>query len=81
MAWVRTVGESEAAGYVKTLYDNLRADRGFVPNIIKSMTIRPELTRAWTGLHRTLMFGPSDLTRAEREMIATVVSVANRCEY
>ncbi len=81
MAWVRTVGEAEATGFVKTLYDTARRERGFVPNILKSMTIRPEVTRAWTGLHRALMFAPSDLTRAEREMIATVVSVANRCEY
>ena len=81
MAWVRTVEESEAEGYVKTLYEGLVKQRGWVPNIVKSTTIRPEMTRAWMGLFTTLMFGPSDLTRAQREMIATVVSVANRCHY
>jgi len=81
MAWVKTVGEGEAEGYVKTLYEGMHKQRGFVPNIVKSMTIRPELTRAWIGLYTTLMFGASELSRAEREMIATVVSVANRCHY
>ncbi len=81
MTWVRTVGEGEAEGYVKSLYDGLLKQRGWVPNIVKSTTIRPELTRAWMSVFTTLMFGPSDLSRAQREMIATVVSVANRCHY
>lgn len=81
MAWVKTVGEAEAEGYVKTLYEGLVKQRGWVPNVVKSTTIRPELTRAWMGVFTTLMFGPSVLTRAQREMIATVVSVANRCHY
>ncbi len=81
MAWVKTVEEHEAEGYVKTLYEGLAKQRGWVPNIVKSSTIRPELTRAWMGLFTTLMFGPSELKRAQREMIATVVSVANRCHY
>jgi uncharacterized peroxidase-related enzyme len=81
MTWVRTVDPSEAEGYVKTLYEGVRAARGFVPNIVRSTTIRPDLTRAWMGLYTTLMFGASELSRAQREMLATVVSVANRCHY
>lgn len=81
MAWIRTVGESEATGYIKNLYDGLVKQRGWIPNIVKSTTIRPELTRAWMGVFTTLMFGESELSRAQREMIATVVSVANRCHY
>lgn len=81
MAWVKIVRESEAEGYIKSLYEGLIKQRGWIPNVIKSTTARPELTRAWTGLFTTLMFGPSELTRAQREMIATVVSVVNRCHY
>jgi len=33
------------------------------------------------AFYRTLMFGPSGLSRAMRELIAVVVSRANRCEY
>jgi uncharacterized peroxidase-related enzyme len=32
-------------------------------------------------LYQTVMFGPSPLTRAQREMLAVVVSRANDCEY
>ncbi len=81
MAWVRTVEESQADGYVKSLYEGLLNQRGWIPNIIKSTTIRPELTRSATSLFTTLMFGPSELGRAQREMLALVVSTANRCHY
>ncbi len=81
MTWVRTVAEAEGEGYVKTVYEGMVKQRGWVPNIVKSTTTRPEMTRAWMSLYTTLMFGQSDLTRPQREMIATVVSVANRCHY
>ncbi len=81
MAWVPTVQESEAEGYVKSLYEGVLKQRGWIPNIVKSTTIRPELTRAWMSVFTVLMFGPSALSRAQREMLATVVSVANRCHY
>lgn len=81
IAWVKTVDEPEAEGYLKTIYGGMLRQRGFVPNVVKSTSIRPEFTRAWVGLVATLMFGPSQLSRPQREMIATVVSVANRCHY
>jgi alkylhydroperoxidase family enzyme len=33
------------------------------------------------ALYRTSMYGPSPLSRAEREAIAVVVSAANDCFY
>lgn len=81
MAWIQTVAPDEATGFVKETYDALKTQRGFVPEILKVFSIKPEAFRASHGLFKTIMFGPSGLTRAEREMIATVVSVANRCHY
>jgi alkylhydroperoxidase family enzyme len=31
--------------------------------------------------HSAIMFGPSGLTRAERELLATVTSRVNECHY
>jgi len=81
MSWIRTVAEADADGYVRSVYDAHQKARGWVSNIIKSFSIRPETLRAFQNLFATLMFGPSALSRAQREMIATVVSVANRCHY
>ena len=50
-------------------------------NIIRSHSLDAELlkTAFQAGMH--LINGPSPLSRAEREMIATAVSAANRCFY
>jgi alkylhydroperoxidase family enzyme len=33
------------------------------------------------GLFRAIMYGPSPLSRYQREMIAVVVSAINKCHY
>ena len=81
MAWIRTIPESEATGVLKNIYEAHLKVRGWVSNIIKSFSIRPEILRHFQGLFATLMFGPSGLSRVQREMIAVVVSVTNRCHY
>ncbi len=81
VAWIRTISEDEASGYVKSVYEaNVKA-RGWVSNIMKSFSLRPDTLRAFQNLFATLMFGPSELSRTQREMIAVVVSVTNRCHY
>jgi uncharacterized peroxidase-related enzyme len=82
VAWIRTVGEAEATDHVKTMYDALLKQRGWVPNIVKVHSIRPEGLRAAMQMMNATMYSQtSGLTRPQREMIATVVSVVNRCHY
>ena len=50
-------------------------------NILASHSLNPDALRAHVGLYRTIRFGPSPLTRPEREAIAVVVSAANNCHY
>ena len=82
VAWIRTVDESEATDLVKAMYDALIKQRGWVPNIVKVHSIRPDGLRAAMQMMNATMYSQtSGLTRPQREMIATVVSVANRCHY
>ncbi len=82
VAWIRTVGEAEATDHVKAMYEALIKQRGWVPNIVKVHSIRPDGLRAAMQMMNATMYSQtSGLTRAQREMIATVVSVANRCHY
>jgi uncharacterized peroxidase-related enzyme len=82
VAWIRTVDEAQAEGPVKAVYDGLLKQRGWVPNIVKVHSIRPDGLRAAMQMMNATMYSTtSGLTRAQREMIATVVSVANRCHY
>jgi alkylhydroperoxidase family enzyme len=52
-----------------------------VDHILAVHSLRPSSLRTHYDLYKDVMFGPSELSRAQREMIAVVVSVANRCHY
>lgn len=54
---------------------------GGMPNILASHSLNPAALAAHQRLYQTVMFGPSGLTRAEREAIAVCVSAANDCHY
>jgi hypothetical protein len=45
------------------------------------MSLRPGVLRASMGLYREIMFGESGLSRKERELLATVASAAQNCDY
>lgn len=50
-------------------------------HIIASHSLNPPAMRAHVALYRTIMFGESPLTRAEREAMAVAVSAVNNCHY
>ena len=81
MSWIKVIDETEADETLKQSYDEVRAGRGVVANILKIHSVRPEVMTAHLHLYRELMFGRSELTRPEREMIAVAVSVVNGCHY
>jgi alkylhydroperoxidase family enzyme len=50
-------------------------------NVLVSHSLNPDALSAHRALYRVVMFGPSGLSRAEREAIAVAVSAANDCHY
>ncbi len=80
MTWIKTVEEKEAKGEVKAIYDASRKLYGFIPNIRQALSLNPTALRAYTQLSGAVYHGGA-LPAEEREMIATVVSAANRCHY
>ena len=49
--------------------------------IVRLMSPNPPVLQASMAQYRAIMFGPSPLTRAQREMMAVVVSRTNDCFY
>ena len=78
---LRLIDESEATGALKAEYDAAIARAGKVFNIVKAMSLNVDTLRASMDLYRTVMFGRSELSRAERELLAVVVSCTNDCHY
>ena len=54
---------------------------GFLPNVLAAYTFDEKKLRAFIGFYNELMLEDSPLSKLEREMIAVVVSSANRCYY
>ncbi len=54
---------------------------GFVPNVYATYSLRPQRLRNFMALYNEVMLAPSGLSKLEREMVAVVVSSANRCYY
>ena len=49
--------------------------------MLRLYALRPDHLLRWNEHYEELMKGESGLSKAEREMIAVVVSVANECRY
>ena len=81
MAFIRTVPYDEAAENVKEGYDAILRHNLRIPNLHAVSGIRPAIMETLATHLRTVMDSRSGLTRAEKEMIATVVSAMNKCQY
>jgi uncharacterized peroxidase-related enzyme len=81
ICWLEVPGADEVPGEVKELWGKPLEKLGFVPNVLRVYAIRPRHLQLWNDFYDELMRGDSGLTKAQREMIAVVVSTANRCHY
>jgi uncharacterized peroxidase-related enzyme len=82
MAWIKVINEGEAEDdRLRTLYKKYGDPFEGVDNILKVHSLNPESLRHHYDYYKHLMTGTSRLSRMQREMIAIVVSAANRCRY
>ena len=81
MAWIHMIPEREATGRLEMLYEKYTEPWGGVDNVLKIHSLNPRSMETHFNLYATLMRGKSELSRAQREMIAIVASAANRCHY
>jgi alkylhydroperoxidase family enzyme len=81
VAWIRTVAQGDAAGELRPHYDAAVRRAGKVFGIVRLMSPNPAVLEASMNLYLAIMFGPSPLSRRQREMLATVVSATNGCHY
>ncbi len=81
MAWIKMIEPEEATGPLKEEYDRAMRRAGKVFNILRIQSLSPETLHASIRMYLAGMHGPSELSRAEREMLATVVSQVNHCFY
>lgn len=81
MARIRTIPYEEASGDLKSVYDEIVQKRGRLSNVLQIQSLHPNSIQSHVALYLDIMFGKTSLSRAEKEMIAVVVSKANSCIY
>jgi len=81
MSWIDEIGIDEADGKLAEVYAELVKKRGKVSNILQVHSLNPGAMADHLDLYMSVMFGPSGLSRAEREAVAVVVSANNDCAY
>jgi uncharacterized peroxidase-related enzyme len=81
VAHLDLIDPDDATGLLKEEYDAAVERAGKVFNIVRSMSLRPGVLRRSMEMYKAIMFGPSGLSRQERELLATVVSATNECHY
>lgn len=81
MAFIDIIDEAQADGLLARIYDAARKRAGRVPNILKIQSQNPAALQGMLDLYVATVRSESPLTRAQRELLAVVVSRANNCHY
>ena len=81
MAHVHILHYDETTGVARKEYDAALRRAGRIWNIVSIQGQLPEVMRDSLRLYQSIMFGPSPLTRAQREMMAAITSQVNDCHY
>jgi len=83
MASIRLIPEEEATGKVKEIYEEIKSklEIDFVPNLYKSMAVKPSFLEANWNKVKAVMIEPGKLDRFTKETIAVVVSAVLGSQY
>lgn len=83
MSTVRLIGDEEATGEVRAVFDDIRKTRGtdYVNNFWRGLANDPPaLAQVWAEV-KSVMGAGGELDPLVKEMVYVAVSVANSCAY
>ncbi len=82
MSWIDTIAPADADTELTEIYRQvLDPSTGELDNIMRVHSLHPRGLAAHQAVYRAVMRPTPTLRRAEREMIALVVSQINECHY
>ncbi|HZZ46614.1 MAG TPA: peroxidase-related enzyme [Pseudonocardia sp.] len=80
-SWYFPAVDGDVPDRLKSLFRAAEKDLGFAPNVFRAYGYRPERMSAWFAHYHQLHEPTENLSAADREMIAVVVSSLNNCTY
>jgi uncharacterized peroxidase-related enzyme len=81
MARIKVVQPEDAGKELKEVYDDLVQKRGKLSEVLKIQSLHPASISSHVHFYMDIMFSQTSLSKAEKELLAVVVSVANGCLY
>lgn len=81
ISWYPVPDAEDLPEDLSKLFAKAATNLGFVPNVFRTYAYRPDRMRAWFSHFKQLHVPTENLSAADREMIAVVVSMANGCLY
>jgi len=82
MAWIRMIPETDADPELRSIYERmLDPVSGRVDHILSIHSLHPRGLQGHHSVYSAVMRSTRTLRKAEREMIALVVSTINSCHY
>ena len=81
MAFIKLFKFQESSGLLKKEYEKGMRRAGRIWNVLTIQSQTPEILKDSMNLYGSTMFGNSNISRFDSELLAVVTSVSNECEY
>ena len=81
MAFIKLFKFEESSGLLKKEYEKGMRRAGRIWNVLTSQSQTPEILKNSMNLYGSTMFGKSNISRFDSELLAVVTSISNECEY
>ena len=81
MAFIKLFKFEESSGLLKKEYEKGMRRAGRIWNILTIQSQTPEILKNSMNLYGSTMFGNSNISRFDSELLAVVTSISNECEY
>jgi uncharacterized peroxidase-related enzyme len=79
--WIQSIDETKAEGLVAEIYERARQGFGFVPDIVKVFSLRPQVAAAQEALRKSLLGKASSLGSRRAELVSAMVAGLVQCQY
>ncbi len=81
MVFIKLFKFEESSGLLKKEYEKGMRRAGRIWKILTIQSQTPEILKNSMNLYGSTMFGNSNISRFNSELLAVVTSISNECEY
>ena len=81
MAFIKLFKFEESSGLLKKEYEKGMRRAGRIWNVLTIKSQTTEILKHSMNLYGSTMFGNSNISRFDSELLAVVTSISNECEY